>query len=252
MTAVSLADESILGFSHRPSSRFAYTSNLSTFAPRRTLPSLWDDGRSDLGRREGCRGPASPASRRRLLRSRRIAPRSRPSNELCVADDTGAAPAYQQGRQLDSALKMVRPLRSSRPPRPRIADRMTAVSPRGVLELLRAVQDRIDRRIDRRIAEATPCRARNPGAASEEQLKSDDERWLWSRRPLRPSQPLCPHDTIDQDSMPTGSIPAPTDAAKTAGHASGVESPPRLPSTDQRHHSRCMLCQAPSRRAFSL
>jgi hypothetical protein len=133
---------------------------------------------------------------------------SRPSmeHELCVADETGARTCISKA-QLDRLLKMVQT--AAIEPPAKINDRMTSSVAESVSEpaKIEPVQAPVE------AAEATPAApaaVETQAAVVEEPAQIETRSATVVEAPRQAEQAALPEDTINADSMPTGSIPAPT------------------------------------------
>ena len=126
---------------------------------------------------------------------------SRPSTELCVADDTGARTCISKA-QLDRLLKMVQT--AAIEPPAKINDRMTTSVAESVTEPAKV--ETVES------AEAMPADLATEAQAAvvEEPAQIETTTATVVEAPRQAEQAALPEDTINQDSMPTGSIPAPT------------------------------------------
>ena len=126
---------------------------------------------------------------------------SRPSTELCVADDTGARTCISKA-QLDRLLKMVQT--AAIEPPAKINDRMTTSVAESVTEPAKV--ETVESAEAMPAAPATEAQA----AVVEEPAQIETTTATVVEAPRQAEQAALPEDTINQDSMPTGSIPAPT------------------------------------------
>jgi len=126
---------------------------------------------------------------------------SRPSTELCVADDTGARTCISKA-QLDRLIKMVQT--AAIEPPAKTNDRMTASVAESVTEPAKV--ETVESAEAMPAAPATETQA----AVVEEPAQIETTTATVVEAPRQAEQAALPEDTINQDSMPTGSIPAPT------------------------------------------
>jgi hypothetical protein len=126
---------------------------------------------------------------------------SRPSTELCVADDTGARTCISKA-QLDRLVKMMQT--AAIEPPASVNDTMTASVTESVTEPAKV--ETVES------AEAMPAApaAEAQAAVVEEPAQIETTTATVVEAPRQAEQAALPPDTINQDSMPTGSIPAPT------------------------------------------
>jgi hypothetical protein len=127
---------------------------------------------------------------------------SRPSTELCVADDTGARTCISKA-QLDRLVKMMQT--AAIEPPAKINDRMTTSVAESVTEPAK-VESAIESVEAAPAAPATEAQA----AVVEEPAQIETTTATVVEAPRQAEQAALPEDTINQDSMPTGAIPAPT------------------------------------------
>jgi len=184
---------------------FAYTSNISTVRAQTDVPSwMMVDPISAAVKAVEDRLTSLEAKVASVADS--LA--SRPSTELCVADDTGARTCISKA-QLDRLLKMVQT--AAIEPPAKIADRMTSGVTESVTESV-AEPAKIESTVESTVesAEATPSAPETQAAAVEEPAQIETTSAAVVETPPQAEQAALPEDTINQDSMPTGSIPAPT------------------------------------------
>jgi hypothetical protein len=142
---------------------------------------------------------------------------SQQSTGLCVADEAGARTCISKA-QLDRLLKMMQTAAIDEPAK--TADRLTASVPESVTE-----PAKIESTVESVEAAAPPAPAAETQAAVveepaqvettiatvvEEPAQIETTTAAVVESPRQPEQAALPEDTINQDSMPTGSIPAPT------------------------------------------
>jgi hypothetical protein len=146
-----------------------------------------------------------------------FASRQSTDHELCVADDAGARTCISKA-QLDRLLKMVQT--AAIEPPAKITDRMPASVAESVTEpakiessveaaQLESVQVESAQVED---AQATPAPSapETHAAVVEEPAQIETTSATVVEAPREAEQAALPQDTINPDSMPTGSIPAPT------------------------------------------
>jgi len=178
---------------------FAYTSNISTVRAQTDVPSwMMVDPISAAVKAVEDRLTSLEAKVASVADS--LA--SRPSTELCVADDTGARTCISKA-QLDRLLKMVQT--AAIEPPAKIADRMTSSVTESVTESVAEPA-----KIESTEAMPTPSAPETQAAAVEEPAQIETTSAAVVETPRQAEQAALPQDTINQDSMPTGSIPAPT------------------------------------------
>jgi hypothetical protein len=126
---------------------------------------------------------------------------SRPSTEFCVADDTGARTCISKA-QLDRLVKMMQT--AAIEPPAKTNDRMTTSVAESVTEPAKV--ETVESAEAMPAAPATEAQA----AVVEEPAQIETTTATVVEAPRQAEQAALPEDTINQDSMPTGSIPAPT------------------------------------------
>jgi len=131
---------------------------------------------------------------------------SRPSTELCVADDTGARTCISKA-QLDRLIKMVQT--AAIEPPAKTNDRMTASVAESVTESV-TESAKIESTIESVEAAPAAPATETQAAVVEEPAQIETTTATVVEAPRQAEQAALPPDTINQDSMPTGSIPAPT------------------------------------------
>ena len=131
---------------------------------------------------------------------------SRPSTELCVADDTGARTCISKA-QLDRLIKMVQT--AAIEPPAKTNDRMTASVAESVTEGV-TESAKIESTIESVEAAPAAPATETQAAVVEEPAQIETTTATVVEAPRQAEQAAVPEDTINQDSMPTGSIPAPT------------------------------------------
>ena len=131
---------------------------------------------------------------------------SRPSTELCVADDTGARTCISKA-QLDRLIKMVQT--AAIEPPAKTNDRMTASVAESVTESV-TESAKIESTIESVEAAPAAPATETQAAVVEEPAQIETTTATVVEAPRQAEQAALPEDTINQDSMPTGSIPAPT------------------------------------------
>ena len=181
---------------------FAYTSNISAVRAQTDVPSwMMVDPISAAVKAVEDRLTSLEAKVASVVESMA----ARPSTELCVADDTGARTCISKA-QLDRLLKMVQT--AAIEPPAKTNDRMTASVAESVTEGVcePAKVETVES------AEAMPVApaAETQAAVVEEPAQIETTTATVVEAPRQAEQAALPEDTINQDSMPTGSIPAPT------------------------------------------
>jgi hypothetical protein len=131
---------------------------------------------------------------------------SQQSTELCVADDTGARTCISKA-QLDRLLKMVQT--AALEPPAKTNDRVTTSVAESVTESV-SEPAKVESTIES--VEAMPAAPAPEAQAAivEEPAEIETTTAAVVEAPRQAEQAALPEDTINQDSMPTGSIPAPT------------------------------------------
>jgi len=156
---------------------------------------------------------------------------ARPSTELCVADDAGARTCISKA-QLDRLLKMAQT--AAIEPPAKTNDRMATSVAESVIESVTEpvkIESTVELNVESKVesAEAAPtgAAAETQAAVVEEPAPIETTTAAVVETPSQPEQAALPQDTINADSMPTGSIPAPTqgDALVTQPEVE-VTSPP--------------------------
>jgi hypothetical protein len=131
---------------------------------------------------------------------------SRQSTELCVADDAGARTCISKA-QLDRLLKMMQT--AAIEPPAKINDRMTTSVAESVTQSVTEpakIESTVESRVES--AEAMPAAPATEAQAAVVEEPAQIETTT-AAVVEAPRQAELPEDTINQDSMPTGSIPAP-------------------------------------------
>ena len=142
-------------------------------------------------------------------------------HEICVADDAGARTCISKA-QLDRLLKMMQTAAIDEPAK--TADRLTVsesvTEPAKVESTVESVE----------AAPAAPA-VETQAAVVEEPAQIETTTAAVVEAPRQAEQAALPEDTINADSMPTGSIPAPTqgDAVITQPEVE-VTTPPAQPT----------------------
>ena len=132
-------------------------------------------------------------------------PASGQSTELCVADDAGARTCISKV-QLDRLLKMMQT--AAIEPPAKVNDRMTSSLAESV-----TAPAKVESAVESAEAMPTAPAAETQAAVVEEpaQIETTTATVVEAPRQVEQAeQAALPEDTINQDSMPTGSIPAPT------------------------------------------
>src|SRR5262245_39729222 len=135
---------------------------------------------------------------------------SQQSAELCVADDAGARTCISKA-QLDRLLKMVQT--AALEPPAKTGDRMTTSAAESVTEPAKVestVEVIVESTIEAAEAKSTPSAPETQAAVVEEPAQIETKSAAVVEAPRQAEQAALPEDTINPDSMPTGSIPAPT------------------------------------------
>jgi hypothetical protein len=186
---------------------FAYASNISTVRAQTDVPSwMMVDPISAAVKAVEERLTSLEAKVASVAES--IA--ARPSTELCVVDETGARTCISKA-QLDRLLKMVQT--AAIEPPAKTNDRMTTSVAETVSEPAK-IESTVESTVDSKVesAEAVPTApvAETQAAVVEEPSQIETTTAAVVEAPVQPEQAALPQDTINADSMPTGSIPAPT------------------------------------------
>src|SRR5215470_2877800 len=153
------------------------------------------------------------------------------STELCVADETGARTCISKA-QLDRLLKMVQT--AAIEPPAKTSDRMTSSVAESVTEPAKiestveaAVESTVQAPAESAEAMPTPSAPETQAAVVEEPTQIETTSAAVVEAPRQAEQAALPQDTINPDSMPTGSIPAPTQGdAQVAQPQAEVTTPP--------------------------
>jgi hypothetical protein len=141
---------------------------------------------------------------------------SQQSTELCVADDAGARTCISKA-QLDRLLKMMQTASIDEPAK--TADRLTAsvtesvkepAKVESVVESAEAAPSASPAETQATVVEQPAQIETTTAAVVEEPAQIETTTAAVVEAPRQPEQAALPEDTINQDSMPTGSIPAPT------------------------------------------
>ena len=133
-------------------------------------------------------------------------PASRQSTELCVADDAGARTCISKA-QLDRLLKMMQT--AAIEPPAKVTDRMTSSVAESVIESV-TEPAKVESTVESAEAMPTAPAAETQAAVVEAPAQIETTSPAVVEAPRQAEQAALPEDTINQDSMPTGSIPAPT------------------------------------------
>lgn len=182
---------------------FAYTSNISAVRAQTDVPSwMMVDPISAAVKAVEDRLTSLEAKVASVAESMA----ARPSTELCVADDTGARTCISKA-QLDRLLKMVQT--AAIEPPAKTNDRMTASVAESVIEPAK-IESTVESIVES--AEAMPAAPATEAQAAvvEEPAQIETTTATVVEAPRPAEQAALPEDTINADSMPTGSIPAPT------------------------------------------
>jgi hypothetical protein len=141
---------------------------------------------------------------------------SQQSTELCVADEAGARTCISKA-QLDRLLKMMQTAAIDEPAK--TADRLTASAPESVTEpaKIESTVESVEAAPAAPAVETQAAVVEEPAqietttaAVVEEPAQIETTTAAVVEPPRQPEQAALPEDTINSDSMPTGSIPAPT------------------------------------------
>jgi hypothetical protein len=212
---------------------FAYTSNISAVRAQADVPSwMMVDPISTAMKALEERLTSLEAK----VASVAEAMAARPSTELCVADEAGDRTCISKA-QLDRLLKMAQT--AAIEPPAKTNDRMTTTSVvESVIESVTeptkiesTANSTVEATVESKVesAEAAPAApvAETQAAVVEEPAQIETTTAAVVEAPSQPEQAALPQDTINADSMPTGSIPAPTqgDALVTQPEVE-VTSPP--------------------------
>ena len=133
-------------------------------------------------------------------------PASGQSTELCVADDAGARTCISKV-QLDRLLKMMQT--AAIEPPAKVNDRMTSSVAESVIESV-TEPAKVESTVESAEAMPTAPAAETQAAVVEAPAQIETTSPAVVEAPRQAEQAALPEDTINQDSMPTGSIPAPT------------------------------------------
>ena len=139
---------------------------------------------------------------------------SQQSIELCVADEAGARTCISKA-QLDRLLKMMQTAAIDEPAK--TADRLTVsesvtepAKVESTVESVEAAPAAPAAETQAAVVEAPAQIETTTAAVVEEPAQIETATAAVVESPRQPEQAALPEDTINQDSMPTGSIPAPT------------------------------------------
>jgi hypothetical protein len=132
---------------------------------------------------------------------------SRPSveHELCVADDAGARTCISKA-QLDRLLKMMQT--AAIEPPAKINDRMTSSVAESVIESV-TEPAKVESTVESADVMPTAPAAETQAAVVEEPAQIETTTATVVEAPRQAEQAALPEDKLEQDSVPTGSIPAP-------------------------------------------
>jgi len=199
---------------------FAYTSNISIVRAQTDVPSwMMVDPISAAVKAVEERLTSLEAKVASV--AEKVASQPSVEHELCVADETGARTCISKA-QLDRLLKMVQT--AAIEPPAKTNDRMTTSVAESVIESVTepakvestvetTVESTAELTVDSKVesAEAMPSApAETQAAVVEEPSQIETTTAAVVEAPSQPEQAALPPDTINADSMPTGSIPAPT------------------------------------------
>jgi hypothetical protein len=162
---------------------------------------------------------------------------SQQSTDLCVADEAGARTCISKA-QLDRLLKMMQTAAIDEPAK--TADRLIASVPESVIEpaKVESTVESVEAAPAAPAAETQAAVVEEPAhietttaAVVEEPAQIETTTAAVFEAPRQAEQAALPEDTINPDSMPTGSIPAPTqgDAVVTQPEVE-VTTPPAQPT----------------------
>jgi hypothetical protein len=153
---------------------------------------------------------------------------SQQSIELCVADEAGARTCISKA-QLDRLLKMMQTAAIDEPAK--TADRLTTSVSESVTEPAKV--ESAEAAPAAPVVEAAPAAPalETQAAVVEEPAQIETTTAAVVEAPRQAEQAALPEDTINADSMPTGSIPAPTqgDAVVTQPEVE-ITTPPAQPT----------------------
>jgi hypothetical protein len=151
-------------------------------------------------------------------------------HEICVADDAGARTCISKA-QLDRLLKMMQTAAIDEPAK--TADRLTVSESITEPAKVESTVESVEAAPAAPVVEAAPAApaVETQAAVVEEPAQIETTTAAVVEAPRQAEQAALPEDTINADSMPTGSIPAPTqgDAVITQPEVE-VTTPPAQPT----------------------
>jgi polyhydroxyalkanoate synthesis regulator phasin len=129
-------------------------------------------------------------------------------HELCVADDAGARTCLSKA-QIDQLLKMIQTAAVEQPAKitDKITDRITASVAETVTEPAK-VESTVESKIESTVEASEAPETQAAVFAEPAQIETTSAAVV--EAPHQAEQAALPEDTINPDSMPTGSVPAPT------------------------------------------
>ena len=194
---------------------FAYTSNISTVRAQTDVPSwmLVDPISAAV---KALEERLTSLEAKVASVAEKVASQPSVEHELCVADEAGARTCISKA-QLDRLLKMVQT--AAVEPPAKTNDRMATSVAESVTESVTepakieaTVESTVDSTVQSAEAMPTAPAAETQAAVVEEPAQIETTTAAVVEAPSQPEQAALPQDTVNADSMPTGSIPAPTQA----------------------------------------
>jgi hypothetical protein len=198
---------------------FAYTSNISTVRAQTDVPS-WMMVDPISAAVKAIEERLTSLEAKVASVAEKVA--SQPGTELCVADEAGAQTCISKA-QLDRLLKMVQTAAIEPPAKTndRIATSVAESVTESVTEPAKiesTVESTVDSKVESAEAMPTAPAVETQAAVVEEPAQIETTTAAVVEAPGQSEQAALPQDTINADSMPTGSIPAPTQADALVTH----------------------------------
>ena len=178
---------------------FAYTSNISTVRAQTDVPS-WMMVDPISAAVKAIEERLTSLEAKVASVAEKVASQPSVEHELCVADEAGARTCISKA-QLDRLLKMVQT--AAVEPPAKTNDRMTTSVAESVIESV-TEPTKIESTVESTVESKVESAEAMPTAPAVETQAAVVE------APRQAEQAALPEDTINADSMPTGSIPAPT------------------------------------------
>ena len=200
---------------------FAYTSNISTVRAQTDVPS-WMMVDPISAAVKALEERLTSLEAKVASVAEKVASQPSVEHELCVADEAGARTCISKA-QLDRLLKMVQT--AAVEPPAKTNDRMATSVAESVTESVTepakiesTVESTVDSKVESAEAMPTAPAVETQAAVVEEPAQIETTTAAVVEAPSQPEQAALPQDTVNADSMPTGSIPAPTQADALVTH----------------------------------